>query len=590
MQPEENDQSKLVDYLLESLHYQTPKEDTAITENLRTKFGIPPGNDLRGELIRVDFSDLFAELLIIVEPFAQMMNEVYCFLAKRKTTARSPQRLIVGESVSRKLSFDLNAFPKIYQPVIQKIEGYLQVYDLPKVLNCNISPLLLTEGLLGSGHCNDPDFQRTGECQLFGEETVRRFKAVFQRLKEIIVLIPDETKKQPPYEYQCRYAEESERSFREGKHWNDRCYGCQHWQEYLTEIERRFELVSKKRLEKYDIEVFHRFFNLPFWKERNRLYEIWTLTHFLHLLRGVTIDLNLKNDEWHLIYSDAREPVCWIRGHNFEIEIWYQHKLKAGLGAFESAPVEPEMLLNYRGIDGNREPFILIECKERMNYDVREIYKLSTFYRSQVGASLSFFCNYYEYSPAVGMKLSKDDPPIILCDHFQPGSSILAQVDQKFIELVNSKLGVFLQTLLVDVSGSMQGKDIAGVFKELVGKLSSLPGSKTLSGIFADTVRFFELDEFERTVKQSLVIGGGTKFETALRQLEGQLRKDHPENAIINFFVITDVDFGNEDWKWLHEVEISGNLNITFVSRQSWLSEDSIERLKEKKRIKLMIV
>jgi hypothetical protein len=285
MQSDKLDQSLLVDHLLESLHYGTPKEDAAILETLRSVFRVPPGKDLRDNLIEeVDFSELFAELLKIVEPFAQMMNQIYGFLAGRKTTARSPQHLVVGESISNKLSFDLDAFPKLYQPVIQQIEGYLRVYDLDKVLNSNISPLPLAEGLLGGGHCNDPQYQKTLECHMCGEEMVRRFEAVFQRYREMLSIIPGETRKQPPYEYQCRYAEESEEKFREGTHWNQRCWGYKHWQEYLTDIESRFELVSEKRPGHFDVEVLIRFFELPFWKERNRLYEVWTLIHFLHLL------------------------------------------------------------------------------------------------------------------------------------------------------------------------------------------------------------------------------------------------------------------------------------------------------------------
>ena len=591
MQADKPDQSKLVDYLLESLHYGSAKEDTPITEALRSTFRIPPQKNLRDGLMEdVDFSELFVELLKMVEPFAQMMNQIYGFLAGQKTTARSPQHLIVGESISNKLSFDLDAFPSLYQPAIKQIEGYLRAYDPDKVLNSNISPLFLAEGLLGCGHCNDPQFQKTEKCRLCGAEMVGRFEAVFQRYRAMIGVIPDPIRKQSPYEWLCRYAEEAGDGFRKGEHWNNRCWGYEQWQERLTEIEHRFELVSQERLGRYDVEVLLRFFELPFWKERNRLYEVWTLTHLLHLLRGVSIDLNLKNDEWHLLYSDSREPIAWIRGHNFEIEIWYQHKLKTGLIAFENAPVEPEMLFVYRGSDGKVEPLILIECKERKNYDVREIYKLSTFYRSQVGAALSVFCNYYEYSPAVGLAMSNDEPPIVLCDQFRPGSAVLAQVGQRFIEFINSKIGVFLQALLVDVSGSMQGKDILGVYRDLDKQLSSLPGSKTLSGIFADTVRFFEPGEFEKRLSQSLVTGGGTQFKTALSQLQDRLRSDNPETTIINFFVITDLGFDQEDWRWLDEMDKTGKLNATFVARQHWLDNSDVEKMKEFLRLKLLII
>ncbi len=179
------DKKKLVDSLLESLHYGKAKEDTTIIEQLCIIFNVPNRKKLRDHLIKVvDFSELFAELLRLAEPFTQMMNEIYGFLSAQRKTARSLEHLIVGENIQNKVSFDLEAFPQLYQPVIQQIEGYLRVYSLDKLLNGDISPLERAEVLLGCGHCTDLHYQKTaraGRMLLINREmSTKRVEASFR--------------------------------------------------------------------------------------------------------------------------------------------------------------------------------------------------------------------------------------------------------------------------------------------------------------------------------------------------------------------------------------------------------------------------
>src|SRR5258708_10035577 len=322
MPQQQSDQEKLVDSLLESLEYGKQKEDTAIIQHLCKTFKVPSKRMLQEYLIKkVDFSELFVVLLRLTEPFARMMNDIYVFLAAQRKTARTLEHLVVGENIKDKISFDLEAFPQRYQPTIQQIEGYLQIISLDKVLNDNISPLFLTEGLLGCGFCTDIHYQKTLACIKCGTEMQLRFKKEFQQLEGMISIIPEDVKLQRPYSYLCGYFETANERLRTGTHRDGSCSGYHHWRETLDEVERRIDLVSEKRVHKYDVTVLLRFFELPFWKRRHRLYEIWTLTHFLHLLRGVTFDLNIKNGQWHLMYGDAREPIAWVYGQGVKIEV-----------------------------------------------------------------------------------------------------------------------------------------------------------------------------------------------------------------------------------------------------------------------------
>lgn len=294
-----NGKVESVDSLLASLHYGERKEDRAILEQLSAIFGVPAGTNLRTHLITsVDFSKLFAELVKLVEPFAQMMKEIYEFLSEQQNTANASQRLVVGESIQDEITFDLQVFPEVYQRVIQQIEEYLQVYDLEKMRNRDISPLFYTEYLLSFGHCTHPQYAKKNACQECDLAFRARVEKVFQQLREMVDLIPAEMKIDDPLGLPCGYFEQAYEHFRSRTSITDDCLGYGHWKEIFDILERRIALVSEKQLGHRDVEVLLHFFELPFWQERDRLYEVWVLIHFIDLLvrEGFKVDLNREQE------------------------------------------------------------------------------------------------------------------------------------------------------------------------------------------------------------------------------------------------------------------------------------------------------
>lgn len=585
-------QERLVSALLTSLHYGNPrKQESGIISQLREDFGIPADVDLQQYLIHsVDFTDLFGALLKLVEPFAKMLNDIYSFLSQQATTARTLSHLIVGENASNNLTFALESFPRIYMPVIQQIEGYLRDYDLNKIMNSNISPLWLTEALLGCGHCSDSNYCKTAKCDECGPELRARFADAFARFDEMIALIPEKQRCESPCEYLCAYFKEAKKSFAMGLHRADECDGYSKWMSLLDDIQYRFDLISGKQRGVYEVSVLLAFFELPFWNERNRLYEVWSLVHFLQLLRGVSFDLNVKDGQWHLMYGDATEPVAWARGKTFTIEVWYQHKLKLGLALFADEPIEPEMLFVLTKLGCEAERLVLIECKDRKDYDVREIKKLAAFYRAQAATVLNIFCNYLDYSPQTRFQVFSNELPVVICDQFRPATPTVADVDREFVKLMNEKLGVFLQAVLIDTSGSMMSKDIQGLYRELDKVLSQLPGSRHVCGLFSDSVTFYEPAKFMEILCGGVEIGGGTEFSRALSKTSDEVLANYPDTTVVNFYVVTDLGFNPEDWRWLHKIDQATSYNVTLVTRQGWSSNSALDEAKGLLRTKLLIL
>ena len=388
-------------------------------------------------------------------------------------------------------------------------------------------------------------------------------------------MLSDEEKLQDPFNRLCNYFDTANKHFSTGTHWKSPCRGYAEWDYTLREIERRIKQVSQKYKGTYDTEVLVKFFELPFWKQQSRLYEIWTLIHFIKLLKGTSFDLNIKNNQWLLMYGEASEPVAWIRGYRFEIEVHYQYRLKTGLKAFQDDPIEPEMLFILRNEDRTSEVLALIECKARKDYTAREIKKNATFYRSQSGANLNIFCNYYDYTPSLSLEVSSDTPVIIVCGQFRPGCSTMADVDNEFVKTINNKIGIFLQAVLIDISGSMAGNDVKAVYRDLHTRLASLHGSKSRGGIFANQVKLYDYDMLINALQSTPSVGGGTDLKPALIALQDDLLKNTPHLKVVNYYVITDIEFGEEDWQWLKSVDADRSYTITFVAKKEWVNDDT---------------
>ena len=132
-QPDVPTKEQLVDGLLTSLYYgNTKKEDRNLIEQIRMLFDVPPDADLRDYLVKsVNFSRLFAALTQVIEPFAQMLNEIYTFLANYRSTAQTAEshsakhqelrRLIISEGVDKDLQFDLDAFPAVQKSTPSRV-------------------------------------------------------------------------------------------------------------------------------------------------------------------------------------------------------------------------------------------------------------------------------------------------------------------------------------------------------------------------------------------------------------------------------------------------------------------------------------
>lgn len=451
---------QLVDGLLKSLHYGDQKKvDQAMIEQIQTLFSVPTGTDLREYLItNVNFSRLFAVLVQLIEPFAQMLSDIYTFLAGYRSTARTAEnhsaqhqelrQLIISEGVSEELQFDLEAFPTVEKRILDRNLVRKPRFDKELKLNHNCSPLFLAEALLAFGYHENDARNHYHPCRKCEEAFKESFAQIFSQLRALVDSITDDDLHDlsddllPEVRRSCRDFNEASRRFQAGIHTSESCLGYEQWKRTLHEFLRGFEWISTEETWFEEIEAFLRFFELPFWEKRSQLYEVWTLIHFLRCFRNVPI-LNIQQGEWHLMYTKAEEPVAWIRTDSFELEVWFQRSLIGK--TYSDTHVMPDIMITGRALKNRMRPelLILIECKEREGENLSDIQRLASHYHNQVQAKRYIYCNYLHYSKPVGLRAYRKRGEII-CDGFQPGGLHVAAIDKEFKRFVNRRIKHYL--------------------------------------------------------------------------------------------------------------------------------------------------
>jgi hypothetical protein len=460
-QPDLPTKEQLVDGLLKSLYYRnTKKEDRNLIEQIRMLFDVPADTDLRDYLVKsVNFSRLFAALTQLIEPFAQMLNEIYTFLANYKSSAQTAEnhgakhqelrQLIISEGVVKDLQFDLDTFPTVQKSILQRVQVSAARFDHVLKLNHNCSPIFLAESLLDFGYHEHDARAHRPSCRICEEAFKKSFEYIFLQMRVLVDSISDDDLS-ALYDHLRPLALESlhdfkisDRRFQAGIHAAESCPGYDDWKQILHKFLGRFERITTEETWFEEAEAFLRFFALPFWEKRSQLYEVWTLIHFLSLL-GDTLVLNIREGMWQLMYARSEEPIAWIRTDSYELEVWFQRSQEGK--TYADTHVMPDMMVMGRSLKRGMqpEPLVLIECKEREGESLSDMQKLASHYRNQVRAKRYIYCNYLRYSQTVGCRVYRKRSEIV-CDGFRPGEPQVAAVDKMFTRFVHHRIKQYMQ-------------------------------------------------------------------------------------------------------------------------------------------------
>lgn len=166
------------------------------------------------------------------------------------------------------------------------------------------------------------------------------------------------------------------------------------------------------------------FLNLPFWRQRWFLYELWTVVLVLRTAESCwPVELlGLRTDkdgiaEWHLPGASARDPIAQI-GDDGQVECWAQHKT---YHPDTNAGLEPDLRLTTRPPESR--DLVVIENKDRALPGTSDMTEILTRYVGGTDAPMVWLINYETFrDSSKGLGSRWPDRDVRVISGFKPGA------------------------------------------------------------------------------------------------------------------------------------------------------------------------
>ena len=214
--------------------------------------------------------------------------------------------------------------------------------------------------------------------------------------------------------------------------------------------------LGERRIREGYLEIILEFLQLPYWKKRWQVFEIWIFSLFLLSLAEKGLKLNPdKESRLVLKTGESEAPKARLQlGQNSELEIWTEFPIK-GKGLHGLRP-DIAIIINEIGI---RKPVGIIECKQReTEVDKVLISDAEKYAKSIREGARNLLVNYDKFKgPAIfsGFILQHNGVETLFLDCVQPKTAQRERIVKFVSNLIQGTiLGV---TFVVDTTGSMHG-------------------------------------------------------------------------------------------------------------------------------------
>jgi hypothetical protein len=206
--------------------------------------------------------------------------------------------------------------------------------------------------------------------------------------------------------------------------------------------------IVDRQSEELTVESIKEFTDLPFWKHRWFLYELWTLVRVLDLAATAgTITLEgLKQprpgvQEWVLPGGTASAPVARIANRTRSVSVWTQLKSQHPQ---TDAGLEPDLRIRQ-----DRQPqadLFLIENKDRLTITTTTLAEIANRYVTGTNVHGAWFINYETFpASAHGIEADYHDRGVRVVSKFRP-DSVPADFDTSLLAALQPEL----QTAVAD--------------------------------------------------------------------------------------------------------------------------------------------
>lgn len=296
--------------------------------------------------------------------------------------------------------------------------------------------------------------------------------------------------------------------------------------------EETFSQLKSKPVEvEIMVEKLEEYLNLPFWKNRWYVYEVWITLRTVKVLKNYKIKLNVGR-EGVLPLSSGRHSHVGTFIDDKKQEYTLHAQLQTSVEGFENRKgMEPDL----RIIEGENceSEFtkVVIECKQRIEMSKEHLEKNIGLYEYGAPNSNNIFVNYDVFPHIEENKFKRTQ----LLSKVRPNNTkeFYKRLNEILLisNIIPPKNKINNWALLLDTSGSMRQHLISGVKRELLTILEKIEVEKYF---------YFNSDLIEpiydtlKSLLENIVPNGGTNLNGTLKTL----MKKHPNIKCI--IVITD--------------------------------------------------
>lgn len=326
-------------------------------------------------------------------------------------------------------------------------------------------------------------------------------------------------------------------------------------EEAIEYYERVFSMLESKPVEiEVIVEKLEDYLNLPFWKNRWYVYEVWITLRTVKALKNYNIELNVGSEGVLPLKSGRYSKVgTFIDEKNQEYTLHAQ--LQTAVEGFENRKgMEPDLRITKGNILRSNFTKIIIECKQRINMNKEQLEKNIELYEHGASNSNNLFVNYDVFPDIDKRKFKRTQ----LLSDVRPNNT------EEYYNVLNHLLlisNIIPQknkknycALLIDSSGSMDEYLTLEVKDELL---------TILETVEVDKYFYFNSDLIEpiyntpKSLLENLVPNGGTNLDCALKTLV----KKHSD--IKSILIIADhnpILYSSETREYFDKIQV---LNIT---------------------------
>jgi hypothetical protein len=184
-------------------------------------------------------------------------------------------------------------------------------------------------------------------------------------------------------------------------------------------IEHFSDLPTEERIVESLIEEIHTILNLPVWKYRWQLYQVWVGLYFLNRMQeyGLPFNVYVQNGRIEL-YEHHPAQLADVVGCESPISFWaeLQTALPTPIGKPHS--IKPDYRLSRSPVTNPKNTLLLLEAKQRLEITEKELCELIERYRIGCPNGTIVFVNYDNFPELLGK-----NKRTVLLSQFRPNRS-----------------------------------------------------------------------------------------------------------------------------------------------------------------------